>query len=125
MRFANGMINVVISHTPPKFLRIMNFLGYKGTETIGLNEMNRVAFDLNAGYWTKMAQLTLIYYWVYGKPHGENVPDDLSLCKKLIEAELQMFPQVCFLFLFDFHLNLIKVLPSFYYHRYDATKITS
>nr|XP_027205602.1 tetratricopeptide repeat protein 39C-like [Dermatophagoides pteronyssinus] len=93
MRFANGMINVVISHTPPKFLRIMNFLGYKGTETIGLNEMNRVAFDLNAGYWTKMAQLTLIYYWVYGKPHGENVPDDLSLCKKLIEAELQMFPQ--------------------------------
>lgn len=98
MRFANGMINVVISHTPPKFLRIMNFLGYKGTETIGLNEMNRVAFDLNAGYWTKMAQLTLIYYWVYGKPHGENVPDDLSLCKKLIEAELQMFPQVCFSF---------------------------
>lgn len=94
MRFANGIINCVISHTPPKFLRIMNFLGYKGTESIGLNEMNRVAFELNGGFMTKLAQLALIYYWVYGKPHGENIPDDLSLCKQLINAELEIFPQV-------------------------------
>lgn len=72
----------------------MNFLGYKGTESIGLNEMNRVAFELNGGFMTKLAQLALIYYWVYGKPHGENIPDDLSLCKQLINAELEIFPQV-------------------------------
>ena len=95
MRLANGIINVVISHTPPKFLRIMNFLGYKGTESVGLNEMNRVAFEINAGFTSKMTQLLLIYYWVYAKPHGENIPDDLSLCKKLIEAELKLFPEVC------------------------------
>lgn len=94
MRFANGIINLVISHTPPKFLRIMNFLGYKGTESVGLNEMNRVAFELDAGFTSKMTQLLLIYYWVYAKPHGENIPDDLSLCKKLVEAELKLFPEV-------------------------------
>lgn len=104
-RFANGIINLVISHTPPKFLRIMNFLGYKGTESVGLNELNRVAFEMKAGFTSKLAQLLLIYYWVYAKPHGENIPDDLSLCKKLVEAELELFPEVryrllllCFLF---------------------------
>lgn len=93
-RFANGIINLVISHTPPKFLRIMNFLGYQGTESVGLNELNRVAFEMPAGFTSKMSQLLLIYYWVYAKPHGENIPDDLSLCKQLVEAELKLFPQV-------------------------------
>lgn len=92
-RFANGIINLVISHTPPKFLRIMNFLGYQGTESVGLNELNRVAFEMPAGFTSKMSQLLLIYYWVYAKPHGENIPDDLSLCKQLVEAELKLFPQ--------------------------------
>lgn len=95
MRFANGLINIIISHTPPKFLKIMNFLGYKGSESIGLNEMNKVAFEMNAGFMSKIAQLALIYYWVYGKPHGENVPSDLSLCKQMIEAELKIYPKVC------------------------------
>ncbi|KAI7692649.1 Tetratricopeptide repeat protein 39A, partial [Sarcoptes scabiei] len=93
MRFANGLINIIISHTPPKFLKIMNFLGYKGSESIGLNEMNKVAFEMNAGFMSKIAQLALIYYWVYGKPHGENVPSDLSLCKQMIEAELKIYPK--------------------------------
>lgn len=93
MRIGNGIVNVVISHTPPKFLRIMSMLGYKGTESVGLNEMNKVAFEMNAGFTSKLAQLMLIYYWVYAKPHGENIPNDLSLCQKLVEAELELFPK--------------------------------
>lgn len=94
--YSSGLTNIVISHTPPKFLRIMNFLGYKGEESIGLNFFNKVAFEMNAGFTTKQAQLTLIFYWVYAKPHAENIPEDLSTCKQLVEAELQIFPQVSF-----------------------------
>ena len=94
MHFTNGIINIVISHTPPKFLRIMNFLGYKGSESVGLTEVNKAAFEIDAGFTSKLAQLFLIYYWVYAKPHVENIPGDLSLCKQLVVAELELFPNV-------------------------------
>ena len=87
----------------------MNFLGYKGSESVGLNELNRAAFELNAGFTSKLAQLLLIYYWVYAKPHGENIPDDLSLCKKLVEAELELFPEVSF---FSHKVNQSKHFSS-------------
>lgn len=94
VRSANGVTNLLISHTPPKFLRIMNFLGYKSNESAGLNAINEIAFKTNSGFVSKVAQLVLIYYWVYAKPHGENIPDDLSLCKHLIDTELQLYPKV-------------------------------
>ncbi|CAG2173186.1 unnamed protein product [Oppiella nova] len=46
VRLANGVSHLVISNAPPKILRVINFLGIRGVESTGWNNINKTAFEL-------------------------------------------------------------------------------
>ncbi|CAG2168527.1 unnamed protein product [Oppiella nova] len=46
VRCCNGICHLVISNIPPKILRIINFLGIRGVESLGWKNINKAAFEL-------------------------------------------------------------------------------
>ena len=66
---ANGVAHLSISQTPPKILRVINFLGYRGEESRAWSEINRAAFEL-PGIISHLGRMFLIFYWSYAEPHG-------------------------------------------------------
>ncbi len=94
VRLAHGITHLLISHMPPKLLRVVNFLGYRGVVSIGFEEINKTAFQL-PGVSSKLAQMVLLIHWLYAEPHGCLGPKNLTLCKQVVEKELGKFPKVC------------------------------
>ncbi|XP_054160184.1 tetratricopeptide repeat protein 39A-like [Oppia nitens] len=92
VRLANGIQHLMISHIPPKLLRIVNFLGYKGVESRALQELTKTAFEL-PGLSARIAQVVLLVYWIVGQSHGCLGPKDLTLSQQIIDKELKRFPK--------------------------------
>ncbi|CAG2119722.1 unnamed protein product, partial [Medioppia subpectinata] len=93
VRFANGLKNLAISQIPPKILRIINILGYKGQESVGLEELNKAAFEL-PGMNARFARTFFIVYWLYGKSHGGlGLNKDMKHCEEVIRKELGEHPK--------------------------------
>src|SRR5262249_53600977 len=69
VRLAAGIQHLLISHIPPKLLKIVNFLGYKGVESRAFEELSKTAFEL-PGICSRIAQIIILFYWIYGQPHA-------------------------------------------------------
>ena len=93
VRFANGLANLAITTIPPKLLRVVNFLGYRGSESKAWSEINRAAFELS-GFHHKLTRLFLIFYWSYAEPHGSIGANHLDNLKELLDSELGKYPEV-------------------------------
>ncbi|CAG2116121.1 unnamed protein product [Medioppia subpectinata] len=94
VRLANGIQHLTISHIPPKLLKIVNFLGYKGVESRAFQELSRTAFEL-PGISSRIAQVVLLFYWIAGQPHACLGPKESSLAfsQQIIDKELKRFPK--------------------------------
>ncbi|CAG2183713.1 unnamed protein product, partial [Oppiella nova] len=94
VRLASGLQHLLISHIPPKLLKIVNFLGYKGVESRAFQELSRTAFEL-PGISSRIAQIVLLFYWIAGQPHGCLGPKEQSLAfsEQIIDKELKRFPK--------------------------------
>ena len=95
VRFANGLKNLAISHIPPKILRLINLLGFKGQESVAFDEINKVAFEL-PGAGARMARIFLVGYSMLAKAHvGLGPPKDLPKSEEILKKELEQHPDVC------------------------------
>ncbi|CAG2182075.1 unnamed protein product, partial [Oppiella nova] len=108
VRFANGLKNLAISQIPPKILRVINILGYKGQESVGLEELNKAAFEL-PGMNSRFARMFFIAYWLYGKSHGGlGLKKDLQMCEGIIKKELEDHPKAIVYLGFQAKLEQVK-----------------
>ncbi|XP_054155073.1 tetratricopeptide repeat protein 39A-like [Oppia nitens] len=92
VRFANGLKNLTISQIPPKLLRVINFVGIKGQESVGMEDLNKAAFEL-PGINSRFARMFFIGYWLYGQPHGGLGPKNLTDCEAIIKKEMDEYPK--------------------------------
>lgn len=62
----SGIRLIVSFHSflPPKLLKIVNFLGFKGVRDVAFTELNAVAYEL-PGIYSVIGELVLIMYWLY------------------------------------------------------------
>ena len=103
VRLTNGLKHLAISQIPPKILRIINFLGYRGKESIGFEEINKTAFQL-PGVGSELARAFLVAYWLVALPHGALGPRNLDLCEKIMNKELENYPNV-----YKLNLNILII----------------
>ena len=93
VRFANGLKHLAISQIPPKILRLVNFLGFSGKESIAFEEINKVAFEM-PGMIGRIGRMFLLGYWLFGQPHAGLGPRELPKATQVLGKELEDFPNV-------------------------------
>jgi hypothetical protein len=90
---ANGVTHLLISTIPPKILKVFNLLGYRGVESKGMAELNKVAFQMP--YLNGLGgRLLLCIYWAYGESHGSYGAAHLDDLHYVLEKELEKYPNV-------------------------------
>lgn len=93
IRLERGIRNLIVSFLPPKLLKIVNFLGFKGVRDVAFTELNAVVYEL-PGIYSLIGELVLIFYWLYIEMHGCLGPANVAAMQKLIDAKTSKYPNV-------------------------------
>ena len=88
-----GFRHLIVSYIPPKALKIINFLGYRGVRETAFVELNRTAFECNCVY-SIIAELVIIIYWLYVETHTSFGPKNTQFLRQLVDNKLKSFPNV-------------------------------
>lgn len=93
IRLERGIRNLIVSFLPPKLLRIVNFLGFKGARDVAFNELNTAAFELS-GIYSLCSEMVIVLYWIYIEMHGCLGPANMANMQKLVDKKFAQYPNV-------------------------------
>ncbi|CAG2106738.1 unnamed protein product, partial [Medioppia subpectinata] len=96
-----------LSNIPPKILRLINFLGIRGVESVGWGQINKVAFELPSLF-GQLARLFKLLYWTYADTHAGIGPVNAEICGQLMDTELRKYPKNLMLNIFGSKLDQIN-----------------
>lgn len=88
-----GLRNLIISFLPPKLLKIVNFLGFRGARHLAFSDLNAVAYDL-PGIYSVIGEMILIVYWLYIEMHGCLGPANIEAMQMLVQKKNSLYPKV-------------------------------
>lgn len=83
---------MIVSFLPPKLLKIVNFLGFKGIREVAFNELNK-AIEL-PGIYGLIGEMVVILYWLYIEMHGCLGPTNVDAMRTLIDKKMAQYPNV-------------------------------
>uniref|UniRef100_T1IHC5 Tetratricopeptide repeat protein 39B n=1 Tax=Strigamia maritima TaxID=126957 RepID=T1IHC5_STRMM len=98
VRMGVGAFNLLISCLPSKILKLLEFIGFSGSRTYGLKELD-IGYRLNPGLRAPLCALILIVYhtvvtYFIGLGDG-----DLDYATSVLNSQLELYPKgVLFLF---------------------------
>lgn len=92
IRLERGVRNLIVSFLPPKLLKIVNFLGFKGVRDVAFTELNAVAYEL-PGIYSIAGELVLIFYWLYIEMHGCIGPANVDAMTKAVDKKIAQYPK--------------------------------
>ncbi|KAF7490321.1 Tetratricopeptide repeat protein 39B [Sarcoptes scabiei] len=90
IRLERGIRNLIVSFLPPKLLKIVNFLGFKGIREVAFNELNK-AIEL-PGIYGLIGEMVVILYWLYIEMHGCLGPTNVDAMRTLIDKKMAQYP---------------------------------
>lgn len=88
-----GLRNLIVSFLPPKLLKLVNFLGFKGVRDVAFSELNAVAYEL-PGIYSLIGELILTTYWLYIEMHGCIGPANVDAMQKAVDKKAAQYPKV-------------------------------
>lgn len=92
IRLERGLRNLIISFLPPKLLKIVNFLGFRGARRLAFSDLNAVAYDL-PGIYSVIGEMILIVYWLYIEMHGCLGPANIEAMQMLVQKKNSLYPK--------------------------------
>ena len=93
IRLERGLRNLIVSFLPPKLLKIVNFLGFKGIREVAFTELNAVAYEL-PGIYSLIGELIITMYWLYIEMHGCIGPANVDAMQKAVDKKIAQYPNV-------------------------------
>ena len=91
------MRNLIVSFLPPKLLKIINFLGFRGEREVAFSELNAVAYEL-PGIFSLIGELIVTMYWLYIEMHGCIGPANMDGMQKALDKKAAQYPRVSRIF---------------------------
>jgi hypothetical protein len=100
-RFGNGALNLILSHLPQRVLKLFEFIGFSGSRSIGLDQLNQTADNPN-GLRYILAELLLTSYECYMEQIFGLGKGNLHRVKEIVDRELRNFEKV-----FKFNVEMV------------------
>lgn len=99
VRLGYGLFNILISNLPPRIMHLLEFVGFSGDRSVGLQELE-IGISIENGLrtplcWLAMLSYNLVAVYAFGLTHN-NLPQS----KAILDKALAKYPEsVMFLFL--------------------------
>lgn len=102
-----GVFNVVISLLPGRILKLLEFVGFSGDRTLGI-ELLTSGYHSNTCHSPLCSMALLAYYCVIAPYTGFGAYEDLTLPKDILTTQLTEFPDSGMLLFFSGRLALLQ-----------------
>lgn len=102
-----GTFNLMISLLPSRAKKLLEFIGFSGSRTVGLEELE-YGYNLKHGIRQILCVMTLLAYNLivtYAISHKEG---DLVLCEKILKEQLVLYPKGAWFLFFKGRLEFMK-----------------
>jgi len=90
---ASGLSHIMISHMPPKLLKVVNLIGIHGEYTIGMANVTKTAF-MFTGIASHLSKIALILKTTYVDTHLGLESKNLDVCEQILQNEMKIYPNV-------------------------------
>ncbi|XP_066906387.1 tetratricopeptide repeat protein 39B isoform X1 [Halyomorpha halys] len=102
-----GAFNLMISFLPSRVIKLLEFIGFSGNKEVGLAELAK-CYQLKDGIRQVLSVMTILSYnliSIYVLSHEEG---DLELSNKILEDQLQLYPDGLWFLYFKGRLEFMK-----------------
>jgi len=94
-RLGIGALNLVLSHLPQRVLKLLEFMGFSGSRSVGLEQLNQTADNEN-GLRHFLAELLITSYECYMEQIFGLGRGNLIRVKEIVDRELKKFDKVLY-----------------------------
>lgn len=104
VRMGHGIFNLLMSYLPRRILRLLEYVGFSGNRTIGVDELD-ISINLNDGLRSVFSNLVILTYHTYIENLFGLGQYDLSKVDQLLKELAKDFPNSAFYYLFKGRYN--------------------
>lgn len=107
VRIGIGLFNLMISLLPARVIKLLEFIGFSGSKEKGLSELF-LCYNLKNGFMHVLSVLSLLSYNLIIKYLVSQEEGDLELCDKILQDQLQLYPEGAWFLYLKGRLELIS-----------------
>nr|XP_034189255.1 tetratricopeptide repeat protein 39B-like [Osmia lignaria]XP_034189256.1 tetratricopeptide repeat protein 39B-like [Osmia lignaria] len=107
VRTGIGAFNLMISLLPAKIIKLLEFIGFSGDKEYGLSELE-AGYKERRGLRHVLCAMILLAYNLIASFVLSHTDGDLDLCEKVLEEELNLYPNGVWFLFFKGRLELTR-----------------